>query len=208
MTFVKKLEGSFSVTLYKHKKWILNSRCFRRSLRSFCTLCRPQVPMVVTFFIQFPVYDFTQAPFNHCIGRFEVYFDPKHKVSKISWTRSQSYDFFIYNYNESVVVGLERFFQIWGKYLFYFQNALGYSRWCVILQRCRCNSRSQEPILRLFNLQLQRQRRRRQERFFQIRRNYFCFQNALATHDDVKFYSAGVVTRDRRIGSRDRCYDF
>jgi hypothetical protein len=34
----------------------------------------------------------------------------------------------------------------------------------------------QEPILRLLNLQLQRQRRSRLDRFFQIRIKYFCFK--------------------------------
>jgi uncharacterized membrane protein YesL len=37
----------------------------------------------------------------------------------------------------------------------------------------------QEPIVRLLNLQLQRQRCGRLERFFQIWKQMFCFQNAL-----------------------------
>jgi hypothetical protein len=36
---------------------------------------------------------------------------------------------------------------------------------------------------------------------FRSRRKYFCFQNSLGvTFDFVNFYSAGVVTHDRRIG--------
>jgi hypothetical protein len=31
----------------------------------------------VTLFSQFPVTDFKNGPYNHCIGRFEIYFDPK-----------------------------------------------------------------------------------------------------------------------------------
>ena len=36
------------------------------------------IPVAITFSLQFPIFDFPQGPFNHCIGRFEVYFDPKH----------------------------------------------------------------------------------------------------------------------------------
>jgi len=35
-------------------------------------------PMALTLAIQFPVSDFAQGPFNFCLGRFEVYFNPTH----------------------------------------------------------------------------------------------------------------------------------
>jgi hypothetical protein len=49
-----------------------------------------------------------------------------------------------------------------------------------------------EPILRLFNLQLQRQRCSRLERFFKV-------EKALGYSCVVLFYSAGVVNRGRRL---------
>ena len=36
------------------------------------------IPLFMTITVQFPIADFIHGPFNHCIGRFEVYFDPKH----------------------------------------------------------------------------------------------------------------------------------
>ena len=36
------------------------------------------VPLFMTIAIQFPVSDFPQGPFNFCLGRFEVYFNPTH----------------------------------------------------------------------------------------------------------------------------------
>ena len=36
------------------------------------------IPMFMTIMVQYPVGDFIHGPFNHCLGRFEVYFDPKH----------------------------------------------------------------------------------------------------------------------------------
>jgi hypothetical protein len=35
-------------------------------------------PTLMTLILQFPVFDFMQGPYNHCIGRFEVYFNPTH----------------------------------------------------------------------------------------------------------------------------------
>jgi hypothetical protein len=59
----------------------------------------------------------------------------------------------------------------------------------------------QEPIRRLLNLQLQRQRCIRLERFFKVDENHLVFQTRLARRGVETFYSAGVVTQDRRIGS-------
>jgi hypothetical protein len=36
------------------------------------------LPGMITFSVQFPVFDFSQGPFNYCLGRFEIYFNPKH----------------------------------------------------------------------------------------------------------------------------------
>ena len=36
------------------------------------------IPLFMTITVQFPIADFIHGPFYHCIGRFEVYFDPKH----------------------------------------------------------------------------------------------------------------------------------
>jgi hypothetical protein len=57
-----------------------------------------------------------------------------------------------------------------------------------------------EPILRLLNLQLQRQCCSRPERFFIIEEK-IPFKTHKATGGVVNFYSAGVVTQNRRIGS-------
>ena len=35
-------------------------------------------PAAITLILQFPTFDFMQGPYNHCIGRFEVYFNPTH----------------------------------------------------------------------------------------------------------------------------------
>ena len=35
-------------------------------------------PAAMTLIMQFPTFDFMQGPYNHCIGRFEVYFNPMH----------------------------------------------------------------------------------------------------------------------------------
>jgi hypothetical protein len=56
-------------------------------------------------------------------------------------SRSQSYDFGIYNYNASVVLG-ESVFSRYKKIFFCFQNAPGYLGGCKFLQRWRCNLRS------------------------------------------------------------------
>jgi hypothetical protein len=54
--------------------------------------------------------------------------------------RSQSYDFRIYNYVQRPRCSrIVRFFKTEE---FFFQNALGYSRRCKLLQRWRCKSRS------------------------------------------------------------------
>jgi hypothetical protein len=59
-----------------------------------------------------------------------------------------------------------------------------------------------EPILRLWNLQLQRQRCSILERFSKyVEENNFVFKMRKATCGLVNFYSAGVVTHDRGIGS-------
>ena len=36
------------------------------------------LPAAVTISVQYPVSDFIHGPFNLCIGRFEVYFNPYH----------------------------------------------------------------------------------------------------------------------------------
>jgi hypothetical protein len=63
--------------------------------------------------------------------------------------------------------------------------------------------RRQEPILRLLNLQLQRELQRSRcswlERFFEVEGKNF--ETHWATRCGVNFYSAGVVTRYRRNGS-------
>jgi hypothetical protein len=55
-----------------------------------------------------------------------------------------------------------------------------------------------EPILRISYLQLQRQRWSKLERFKS--RPFFSKRAGKHTRDVVKMYSAGVVTRDRRMG--------
>jgi hypothetical protein len=55
----------------------------------------------------------------------------------------------------------------------------------------------QELILGLLNLLLQRQHCV----FTNVEESIFAFKMLLATRSVVKFYSAGVVTHDRRIGS-------
>jgi hypothetical protein len=57
-------------------------------------------------------------------------------------------------------------------------------------------------ILRLRNLQLQRQRCSRLERFFKVEKNTFVFKMHSATRGVINLYIAGIVTHDRRIGSR------
>ena len=37
------------------------------------------VPVFMDLSFQFPITDFAHGPYNHCIGRFEVYFNPTHK---------------------------------------------------------------------------------------------------------------------------------
>jgi hypothetical protein len=36
------------------------------------------IPMLMTVALSYPVDDSVHGPFNHCVGRFEVYFNPKH----------------------------------------------------------------------------------------------------------------------------------
>ena len=36
-------------------------------------------PVLITLAVQYPISDQPQGPFNYCIGRFEVYFSPKHE---------------------------------------------------------------------------------------------------------------------------------
>ena len=36
------------------------------------------IPLFMTAAVQYPIADFIHGPFNHCIGRFEVYFNPTH----------------------------------------------------------------------------------------------------------------------------------
>jgi hypothetical protein len=57
-----------------------------------------------------------------------------------------------------------------------------------------------EPILRFLNLQLQRQRCSRLE-FLNRRKIVFNLKTRHAINSAVNLYNAGVVTRDRRIGS-------
>jgi hypothetical protein len=64
----------------------------------------------------------------------------------LCWSKL-SYDFWIYSYNASVVVG-QSVFSKWKKILFK-TDSIGYSWRCKFLQRWRCNSRSLDPILRL-----------------------------------------------------------
>jgi hypothetical protein len=60
----------------------------------------------------------------------------------------------------------------------------------------------QVPILRLLNLQLQRQRCSRLERFFKAGENIFVFETYYwPTRGIVNFPSAGILTVDHRIGS-------
>jgi len=35
-------------------------------------------PAILVGLSRFPILDFMHGPYNHCIGRFEVYFNPKH----------------------------------------------------------------------------------------------------------------------------------
>jgi hypothetical protein len=35
---------------------------------------------MITLSVQFPVFDYSQGPFQQCSGRFEIYFNPKHEV--------------------------------------------------------------------------------------------------------------------------------
>ena len=44
------------------------------------------IPMFITISIQYPVSDFIHGPLNHCIGRFEVYFNPYHPDTKTEGT--------------------------------------------------------------------------------------------------------------------------
>jgi hypothetical protein len=60
---------------------------------------------------------------------------------------------------------------------------------------------SQEPILRLLNLQLQRQRGSKLGRFFQNEEKNICIMHQ-ATRGVVNFDSVGAVTYSRRVGSR------
>jgi hypothetical protein len=59
---------------------------------------------------------------------------------------------------------------------------------------------NQEPILRVLNLQLQRQRCCGLERFY-IGKIIFILKTRYAISRFVHFHNAGVVARDRRIGS-------
>jgi hypothetical protein len=61
-----------------------------------------------------------------------------------------------------------------------------------------------DPILRLLNLQLQRQSCRRLERFIKGDENIFDFN----TRGVLNFYSAGGVIPDRRIGLWSQSYDY
>ena len=36
------------------------------------------IPVLMTMAVNYPISDFIHGPYNHCIGRFEVYFNPKH----------------------------------------------------------------------------------------------------------------------------------
>ncbi len=40
------------------------------------------IPLLITLSMQYPVSDFIHGPLNHCIGRFEVYFNPYHLDTK------------------------------------------------------------------------------------------------------------------------------
>jgi hypothetical protein len=62
-------------------------------------------------------------------------------------------------------------------------------------------SYSENPIIRLLNLQLHRQRCSRLERLNQSRIILYCFKTQHVTRGVVNFYSAGDVTVERRIGS-------
>ena len=35
-------------------------------------------PAFLITITRFPTFDFIHGPYNHCLGRFEVYFNPKH----------------------------------------------------------------------------------------------------------------------------------
>ena len=36
------------------------------------------IPVLMAMAVNYPISDFIHGPYNHCIGRFEVYFNPKH----------------------------------------------------------------------------------------------------------------------------------
>lgn len=56
-------------------------------------------PAVVTISVQYPISDFIHGPFNLCIGRFEVYFNPYHPdtITEGNLTKNQHNYNFIYN---------------------------------------------------------------------------------------------------------------
>jgi hypothetical protein len=41
------------------------------------------IPLLMSLVPQFPIFDIPQGPFNHCIRRFEVYFNPLHPGKKV-----------------------------------------------------------------------------------------------------------------------------
>jgi hypothetical protein len=41
--------------------------------------------MAITLSTQFPVFDNSLGPFQQCIGRFEIYFNPQHEVPELNY---------------------------------------------------------------------------------------------------------------------------
>lgn len=71
----------FSTSLLRFTFVMLSSRFMSRTIHKWATgiIYMPLVVSILeALIVQFPPSDFAQGPYNYCLGRFEVYFNPQH----------------------------------------------------------------------------------------------------------------------------------
>lgn len=71
----------FCIALLRFTLVILSSRFMTRTINMWATIfiyMTLALSIFVTLTVQLPPSDFAQGPYNYCLGRFEVYFNPQH----------------------------------------------------------------------------------------------------------------------------------